>query len=308
MASRAERRLSLLRTAFGRRDFLRGLAVGAAGATLPTALLVDGCGKPAAQGALPAAAAGPTFLTGEEAAALGRLADWIFPADGASPGGSALGVVPYVQGYLTAFERSVPFVYAGGPFSGRQPLPGPDGSPSKLSPSDDFSSFVPLDRVRELNWRLTLYGSNAVPGGGPTDALSGPTIGLRDQIRATLQAALAAAKGPLDALPDSQVETIFDGLGSDQQALLVELVLEGVLSAPEYGGNVNGAGWALAHFPGDSAPLGYSLFDPATQSYSDRPGFPVTTADPGPDPDPMDAQTEAIIEQLVGLTGGRKYY
>src|SRR5215472_1893441 len=282
------RRLALLH-AWSRREFLRGLAVGAASATLPSLAL--GCKGSSVSPA-------PTFLTNDERAALGRIADYIFPPD-AQPGGSALGAAAYVDGLLTALDGDAPTVFRGGPYSGRQPFADTNGNASSNYPSDAFASFLPLDRFQLAAWKLRLFGSSGLPGGGPNDAVLGPTVGMRDQVRASLGEMLKAAGGAaaVSKLDDNAVTQIWKGL--DNKDVLVELVLEAVFCAPEYGGNVNQGGWKIAHFAGDSLPLGYSPFDAATGSYVERADAPITKADSAPDPDPMDAATLALLDSLI---------
>ena len=152
----------------GRREFMKLVGLGTAAAMIP------GC-KPKSSA--------PTlrFFTAAEASGMAALADAIFPPDNA-PGGSALGAVMYIDHFHSAFDVSTPEVFAGGPFSNRNPYPNPNGSPSKNFPTNELSNFLPLDRYAQAHWRLYLYGSDAV-GGGPNDAVIGKTIGLRDQSR-----------------------------------------------------------------------------------------------------------------------------
>ena len=84
----------------------------------------------------------------------------------------------------------------------------------------------------------------------------------------------------------------------------VEAHLQELLAAQP---DVLGAGWRLVHFPGDQMPLGYSLFDVAAGVYRERGDAPVTTADPGGDPEPMDDDTRAFLRQLVTTLGGKEF-
>ncbi len=75
----------------------------------------------AARGAL----ATPRFLDDHEFATLEALCDRILPPDH-DPGAKQLGAARYVERLLTAFDSGeTPFLYTGGPFSGRNPYPGP---------------------------------------------------------------------------------------------------------------------------------------------------------------------------------------
>ncbi len=283
-----------------RRDFLRGVAVGAVGAALPPL----GCGPGQPSGPPPTTG----FFTAAEAAALGRLADFVLPPDSTYPGGSALGTVAYTEQLLTALDGSTPQIFRGGPYSGRAPFPDANGSATSQFPADDFDAFLPLDRVQAFAWKLRLFGSSAVPGGGPNDAVAavGPTVGLRDQMKQALDQVVQAAPG-LAAASDAAVAAAWADLTSDQRALITEMVVEGAFGAPEYGGNVGLGGWALSHFPGDQLPLGYSQWDAAAGSQVQRSDLPLTTPDGGADPDPLDQSTQQLLDALVIATGGTKF-
>ena len=235
---------------WSRRDFLRGVAVGAVGVALPPL----GCG--------PGKTAPPVttgFFTADEAAALGRLADFVLPPDATYPGGSELGTVAYVEQLLTSMDGPTPLVFRGGPYSGRSPFPDANGLATTQSPPDAFDDFLPLDRIQTAAWNLRLYGSNGVSGGGPNDAVPdvGPTVGMRDQMKQLLDQVLTAAPA-IATMTDTQVANVWAALSSTQSGLVTELVVEAAFGAPEYGGNVGLGGWALSHFPGDQAPFGYS--------------------------------------------------
>ena len=228
-----------------RRAFLHALAAGAlAGAGLPGCVSDDPL--------VAVTATKPTFFTADERAALSALVDVILPPDH-TPGASALGVVEYIERLVTALEHAdVPHYLLGGPYSGRVPFPDASGAPSATFPPSGFTTWLPLDRYAEAELRLYLHGSAGVPGGGPNDLVLGPTVGLRDMLRTALSRVIAAAHGSFAGLDTAAVTE----LSPDFQAALLTLVAEGVLCAPEYGGNVGGAGWRLANVPGDVLPLG----------------------------------------------------
>jgi hypothetical protein len=282
-----------------RRAFLHALAAGAfAGAGLPGCVTDET--PPAATAT---AAANPTFFTADERAAFAALVDVVLPPDD-TPGAGALGVVEYVERLVTAFEAAgVPRYLLGGPYSGRVPFPDASGAPSASFPPSGFTTWLPLDRYAAAELRLHLHGSAGVPGGGPNDLVLGPTVGLRELLRAGLEQVIAAAGGSVAAIDTATVT----GLSPDFQAALLALVCEGVLGAPEYGGNAGGAGWRLANFPGDALPLGYTFYDPITEAYRERISAPVSTADAGPDPAPLDAETLATLDALVLAMGGTKF-
>jgi len=277
-----------------RRQFLELVASASAAAALPA-----GCRPPQPP-------AGPAFLTAADRAALTALADHILPAD-ALPGAGALGAAEYVERLLTVFEWSAPRLWLGGPFSGRFPFPAPDGTRSADFPENGFETFVHVDRATERAWRLRLYGSGGVEGGGPNDAVPGigPVEGLRPLFRRGLDAAIAAAPAPIETLDAGGVLDVFNGLDPAFRRALVELVLESFVAPPEYGGNQDGAGWQVLHVDGDVQPLGYSVFDHAAGDYRARAGAPVSAADPGPDPDPLDDAARDLVELITVSLGGR---
>ena len=100
------------------------------------------------------------FFTGAERKTLGALVESVFPAD-ADPGAAKLGVVDYVEQLLTAFDHSPARIYAGGPYSGRNPFIDYDrGRPSKRRPKNRFKRFVEPTRLQSLYWRWQILGTN----------------------------------------------------------------------------------------------------------------------------------------------------
>jgi hypothetical protein len=244
-----------------RRDLIRLLGAAAALSKLP------GCGDN-----IP----GDTVFTGTQRAMLEDLADVIIPPDD-QPGGAALGAVAYIEGLIGAYYGvGAPRIYAGGPFSGRNPLP--DGTPVE----NDFVTFVELDRVSDAAWRLFIFGDDTTPG-----------------LRARLQAGLDAAA----QLKVADKAQLFDALDDDFRQLLIDLVTEAAFAAPEYGGNPGLAGWKMIHFEGDSQPLGYSQFDGT--NYIERPEAPLSTPNPGDDPEPLSDDIRQLLTTVIGVLGGR---
>src|SRR5262249_20132970 len=132
------------------------------------------------------AAARGRFFTGHEFATLGALCDRILPAD-QDPGARALGAPQYIELMLTAFQHRGPLIFAGGPFSNRNPFPNnDDGTPGRKRPKDAFKHFIPLTRIQEIRWRAELYGSDHVPGASFNDTALGSLKGLRDLYRESL--------------------------------------------------------------------------------------------------------------------------
>ncbi len=279
-----------------RRVFLRIAAAGAASAALP------GCGTSPVP-PTPVTAPPGSFFTDAEWRALNALCDAVLPPDDVA-GGSALGVATYIDTLLRAFDFTPPLIHAGGPFSGRYPFRNAIGGTASTDfPDNEFSHFLPLSRVADRAWRLRIFGSANVPGGGPNDALNGPVIGLQDLVKNGIAAAMAAATGPVESLDAEGLDALFGSLDPSFTGPFAELVGEGALAAPEYGGNAQLAGWKMVHVDGDVQPLGYSIFDESTNTYVER--VPVSTADPGPDLDPMDDQTNQQLTLYTHLLNGR---
>jgi hypothetical protein len=240
------------------------------------------------------------FLTAEEVAGLGALADTILPPD-QDPGGKELGTCEYVDRLLSAFDGGGP-IWSSGPFSGRAPEPAADGTASNRFPSDSFATALPMDRVHQLYWRHLIHGSAVQPG--PNDALDGANPGYRAVIRAGLANAQSKSRQlegrALELLDYAGALAVVQHLLQDSSGagfidLVMTFVAQACFAAPEYGGNLDRGGWKIAHWEGDRQPLGYSWYDPATKTYREDPHAPVSTANPYPDVDPMDAETRTLV-------------
>jgi hypothetical protein len=197
-----------------RRAFLKAGALGAASLA----------GTPAAAKAAPdleAAAPAPTvasqghgFFSDAERSVLTSLAERILPGAGRA------GAVDYIEGLLGAFEVDPPRIHAG--------MLG-EGEP-----------FLPLDRVQEHAWRLRLYGSDEVEY--RNESVLGPVRGLRPILReGARQAARMAQAG-------SSPGWIWWSLPDEFTDAFTELVIEGSLGDPLYGGNRGGEVWRAVGF------------------------------------------------------------
>lgn len=180
---------------------------------------------------------GPIWLAAAEHARLEVLLDHLVPADPPTPGAGQAGGADYVDRLLGAFAFDPPRIWAGGPFSGRH-----GGEPS-------FGRWLELGPVEELAWRIRIEGSRGLP----ERELNGAVTGWQEVYRSGLAALgddfagldAAARAGRLDELP-----------------ALVDLAFthacESLYGDPVYGGNRDGAGWAVIGFAGDVAPRGWS--------------------------------------------------
>jgi len=301
----------------GRRDFLKALGVLLAALAAP-ALRVER--------ALAKTRGG--FFTKDERAALEALADRILPPDDGTPGGKALGVTRYVEHLLTALDKKKkPKLFAGGPFSGRAPYPDPKtGTASKKRPRNDFKRFIAPTRLQELFWRGELYGTAGIPELAGLDAqLGGPKTGLRDVYRAGLakvdEVATATKGGPFASLSAADQDAVLKMLdagafapdprrgGSTFLDLLIRHTIEGAFAPPEYGGNVDLAGWQLVGLEGDVQPLGFSVFNATTNTYVERADHPMSTPNPdeiGPggvlQPKPLSADAQGVQQTISDIT------
>jgi hypothetical protein len=299
----------------GRREFLKIVGVVLAAFAAPVVRVERAVAK--ARG---------SFFTKSERATLGALVDRILPPDDV-PGAKSLGVATYVERFLTALDRKRARLFAGGPFSGRNPFPdAAAGAPARKRPKNAFKKFLPPGRLQELFWRGELFGTAGIPELAALDAqLGGPKKGLRDvyreglakvdQVATATRGAAFSALAPADQ--DAVLEMLADGAfepdarrdGRTFLELVVRHTLEGAFAPPEYGGNADGAGWAMLGLEGDSQPLGYSIFSTSANGYVERPDHPMSTPNPdelGPGgtvvPKPLSAEAIAIQEFIVLAT------
>jgi len=298
-----------------RRQFLR--ALGAAGVVAAT---------PWTRATRAWAARRGRFFTGAERRTLAALVDTIIPPD-ADPGAADLGVVDYIERLLTAFEHRVPTLYAGGPFSGRNPFIDYDtGTPSRRRPRNQFRHFVAPSNLQALYWRWQIHGTDGLSSDerarvAPLDAqLGGPLSGLRTVYRDGL--------AQLDALARTEAGKPFAKLDPDTRSHVRDLAaqrfpldarrgqrfigivaghtFEGAFAAPEYGGNRRGRGWAMIGLEGDSQPLGYALYARADDAMHERADHPLSTPNPAEvaGPTPLSAYADAIQQFIVATTSG----
>jgi hypothetical protein len=238
------------------------------------------------------AAANP--FTPAQRRALAAFADTIIPPD-EDPGGAGLGAIEYIERLVTAFDRGgVPPIFAGGPFSDRSPVPG-------AMVANEFSTFVELDRVNEIGWRLRILGSAALAAGAPNEGRIGSTASLRDRIASGLDAALALR--PVEGATPDSIADLFDAQDDEWKSLMIDLVTEAAFAAPEYGGNKNLAGWRICNFEGDSLPRGYSKWDGTTTV--ERADAPMSGPNPSRDPAPIDQEVDELLRIVITVLGGR---
>jgi len=178
----------------------------------------------------------PLWLTEGELRILRAACERLIPEDD-TPGAAAAGVPEYIDGLLGAFMVDPPRIWAGGPTSGRY---GGDAG---------FARFHRLTALDELAWRTRIEGSL----GRAEREFNGPVQGLQERYRTGLE---ELGPGFCSLGPDEQDERL--RACQEFTTLLYAHCCEGMYGAPEYGGNRDGAGWDVAHYPGDVQPRGWT--------------------------------------------------
>jgi hypothetical protein len=200
------------------------------------------------------------FLTAHELATLRALCARLIPGppEDPDPGAVEARVPEAIDLLLGAFESDPPMIHAGGPLSNRAG-----------ATRDDFASFVPLDALAELGWRIRLEGSRGLK----EREFAGPVRGLQEIYREGL-AHLDKRSAPArfaDVPAPVQVVILSDLTDGKVQELVGAAfanALEAMYGPPEYGGNAHLAGWKFLGWPGDVEPRGYTQAE-------------VSEADPG---------------------------
>jgi len=307
-----------------RRQVLRWGLAGGVAVTLPATSLL-GCGDDDAFAppaptptAIPPTATPtpiPSFLTAEEQQAVRAIAARVVPTDD-RPGAVEAGAPQYIDRLLSVVpdENEPAYVFAGGPFSNRNPFPDPTtGTPSTHVPPNNFAQFIPLTRLQLMSWRVQVLGSAAVPGADSSGGMLGSVVGWRAQYRAGIAAIEAMStemfSAAFAALTPSQQDAVLKATDQTFVGLITGHILEGMFCAPEYGGNINRVGWELIGYDGDSQPLGYSIFDETTMTYKERPDKPNSTQNPDEDFSGVDAITQQFLTLLVKVASpGTPYF
>lgn len=280
-----------------RRGFLKLTAGAAAVVALPWSI-----------GARCEVAATGRAFSPRQRATFDAIAARIVPAD-IDGGAREAGVGDYVERLLTAFDYDPPWVFAGGPFSGRTPFADKlTGTASTIFPEDRFAQPLALSRTAEIAWRTRIYGSAHVSGGA-SGALE--TQGLRDDYIKGLAGVDAGARDLFGrAFVDLTVEQQDRVLAEADEAFVRQVIehsVEGMYAAPEYGGNRNLVAWRAIGYEGDSQPLGYSIFDGSRGSYAEMPSAPVSLANPN-EVAGFSTETLAFVSAIVAGAGGKRFF
>jgi hypothetical protein len=167
----------------------------------------------------------PHYFDAAQRKVIEAVASAISPED-ETVGATGCDVVEYIDRTLAAFDAKPPFVYAGGPFSDREPFPDPEsGDPTRRFPRNRFREPLPLTRLQEASFRIELFGSDAVPNGNINAPILPPSPGLRalysDGIAALESAAAGMGAADFASLDDDQRLAAFGMTSPDfQDALL----------------------------------------------------------------------------------------
>jgi gluconate 2-dehydrogenase gamma chain len=231
---------------FGRRDFLKGAAAGAAAA----ASMPQNAEAQQPTQATPAAQAAPestgyAFLNIEEAAFVEALVDHMVPADALTPKGTDIGINIYIDRALAGAWGKGDRLYMQGPWKLGVPS---QGYQLPLTPAQLYRTGI---AATNAHCRKTF--------GKPFD-------GIDEKQREEVLVALSSGKLNFDnGLP----ARVFWGV-------LYQTVMEGMFADPIYGGNRNKAGWRLIGFPGVIA-----VHRENVEKYRDKkfPAEPVGIAD-----------------------------
>jgi hypothetical protein len=167
------------------------------------------------------------------------------PAEAGHPGAREADVTGYIDSMLAALGAldnpgpdgtGPPPVFAGGPWSNRH-----------TSGPDLMARFAALDPVARIAWRRRLTGWQRQyrEGVATLDRLAGGDFTKASHAKQDKILVMSAA--------------------GSFMALLFEHTIEGLYSAPEYGGNRGLTGWKEIGFPGDIQPRGYTA-DEVTRS------------------------------------------
>jgi hypothetical protein len=166
------------------------------------------------------------------------------PSEKGHPGAREANVTRYIETMLGALSFRPAEIFASGPFSDR-------GG----STTDDMARFIGLTPAQEHAWsgRLARLRGQYVVGKAALDRLAGGNF-----VTATTET------------KDSVLVKDPGGFTT----LLFTHAIEGMYSAPEYGGNADLVGWHEIDFPGDRLPHGYT---PTEVSTTDGPDVYVPT-------------------------------
>jgi hypothetical protein len=310
-----------------RKDFLKFMAVGFMRVSLPAILWNESRAESEREGSRPR-----FFQNPQDYATLEALVDRLIPPDlnpdgSPSPGAQIAGVADYIDFLLGAFGNERPFIFAGGPFSDRNPFNG-EGL------TDGMARPLLLTDNQRLAWRIRIAGTAnaaeresdrakiAIIRANNKIAGQGDANGDLPGFRQIYTNGIAVLRGlNFISLSTAQKDAILNE--TNMPAALASLLplayahsVEGMYGNPEYGGNqpsnrtkpATGAdgdnrpiGWQNVNFEGDRQPRGYTVFDLATGAYIEDPNHPVSTPNPH-DPALSGAASAQSMDAHTALT------
>jgi hypothetical protein len=310
-----------------RKDFLKFMAIGFMRVSLPAIVWNESRAESERQGSRPR-----FFQNPQDYATLEALVDRLIPPDlnpdgSPSPGAQIAGVADYIDFLLGAFGNERPFIFAGGPFSDRNPFNG-EGL------TDGMARPLLLTDNQRLAWRIRIAGTAnaaeresdrakiAIIRANNKLAGQGDANGDLPGFQQIYTNGIAVLRGlNFISLSTAQKDAILNE--ANMPAALASLLplayahsVEGMYGNPEYGGNqpsnrtkpATGAdgdnrpiGWQNVNFEGDRQPRGYTVFDLATGAYIEDPNHPVSTPNPH-DPALSGAASAQSMDAHTALT------
>jgi hypothetical protein len=144
------------------------------------------------------------------------------------PGAREANVTRYIDTLLGALTLRPPRIFAGGPFSNRAGWP-----------VDDMAKFLRLTPAQASGWTSRLAS-------------------LRARYREGVETLDKMAGGDFASVSTAEMDEILAQDPGGFMTLLFAHAIEGMYSAPEYGGNAGLVGWKDIVWPGDRQPRGYT--------------------------------------------------
>jgi hypothetical protein len=160
------------------------------------------------------------------------------PDETGHPGAREANVTRYIDTMLGALTLNPAKIFAGGPFSNR--------AGSKV---DDMATFLRLTPAQANGWAVRLAA-------------------LRTRYRNGIKTLDKMAGGDFATVPAYKMDEVLAQDPGGFMTLMFAHAIEGMYSAPEYGGNAGLVGWHEIAWPGDRQPRGYT---DAQVTFSDGP-------------------------------------
>lgn len=209
----------------GRRQFITGVGVGAASATVHAFARPAAAAEPQPVPAAPAPAtpapgapAGYTFLRPDEASFVEALVDHMVPADDLTPSGTDIGIATFIDRALAGSWGKGDRLYMQGPWKTGTPN---QGYQLPLTPAELYRAGIAASNA----YCRKAYGKSF-------DAIAPAQ-------REAFLKELSTGKAALEGVPP---RAFFD--------VVYQTVMEGMFGDPIYGGNKDKVGWKLVGFPG----------------------------------------------------------